>query len=42
MAEEMTEMQLMVQERQNTGTAWTRNESFEKEWVLGNQRPLGS
>ena len=34
MAEEMTEMQLMVQERRNTGTAWTRNESFEKNGYL--------
>ena len=34
MAEKMTELQLMVQERQNTGTAWTRNESFEKNGYL--------
>ena len=34
MAEQMTEMQLMFQERQNTGTAWTRNESFEKNGYL--------
>ena len=34
MAEAMTELQLMVQERQNTGTAWTRNESFEKNGYL--------
>ena len=34
MAECMTEMQLMFQERQNTGTAWTRNESFEKNGYL--------
>ena len=34
MAEEMTEMQLMVQERRNTGTAWTRNEFFEKNGYL--------
>ena len=30
MAEQMTELQLQMQERQNTGTAWTRNEFFEK------------
>ena len=34
MAEEMTEMQLMVQERRNTGTSWTRNEFFEKNGYL--------
>jgi len=34
MAEQMTEMQLQWQERQNTGTAWTRNESFEKNGYL--------
>ena len=34
MAEQMSEMQLMFQERQNTGTAWTRNESFEKNGYL--------
>lgn len=34
MAEQMTEMQLMFQERQNTGTAWTHNESFEKNGYL--------
>ena len=34
MAEQMTEMQLMVQERRNTGSAWTRNESFEKNGYL--------
>ena len=34
MAEQMTELQLMMQERQNTGTAWTRNESFEKNGYL--------
>ena len=34
MAEQMTELQLMVQERRNTGTAWTRNESFEKNGYL--------
>jgi len=28
MAEQMNELQLMMQERMNTGTAWTRNESF--------------
>ena len=30
MAEEMTEMQLMFQERQNTGSAWTKNKEFDK------------
>lgn len=34
MAEQMTELQLMLQERQNTGTSWTRNESFEKNGYL--------
>jgi len=34
MTEQMTELQLMMQERINTGTAWTRNESFEKNGYL--------
>jgi len=34
MAEQMTEEQLLWQERQNTGTTWTRNESFEKNGYL--------
>ena len=34
MAEQMNELQLMMQERTNTGTAWTRNESFEKNGYL--------
>ena len=34
MAEQMTELQLMLQERTNTGTAWTRNEKFEKDGYL--------
>jgi len=34
MAEQMTELQLMMQERMNTGTAWTRNDSFEKNGYL--------
>ena len=34
MAEQMTELQLQWQERTNTGTAWTRNESFEKNGYL--------
>jgi hypothetical protein len=34
MAEGMTEEQLKWQERQNTGTAWTHNESFEKNGYL--------
>lgn len=32
--EQMTEEQLRWQERQNTGTSWTRNESFEKNGYL--------
>ena len=36
MAEQMNEMQLMFQERQNTGTAWTRNEEFDKNGYLVN------
>ena len=34
MAEQMSELQIMMQERMNTGTAWTRNESFEKNGYL--------
>ena len=34
MAEQMTELQLMMQERQNTGTAWTRNDDSEKNGYL--------
>ncbi len=34
MAEQMSELQLMMQERMNTGTAWTHNESFEKNGYL--------
>ena len=34
MAEQMNELQLMFQERMNTGTAWTHNESFEKNGYL--------
>jgi hypothetical protein len=34
MAEQMTEMDLMMQERRNSGTAWTRNEFFEKNGYL--------
>ena len=34
MAEQMTELQLMMQERTNSGTAWTRNEKFEKDGYL--------
>ena len=30
MAEGMTEQQIMFQERQNTGTAWTKNKEFDK------------
>ena len=34
MAEQMTELQLMFQEKTNTGTAWTRNEQFDKDGYL--------
>ena len=34
MAEQMTEVQLAFQERMNTGTAWTRNDKFEKDGYL--------
>ena len=34
MAEQMTELQLLFQEKTNTGTAWTRNDSFEKNGYL--------
>ena len=34
MAEQMNDVQLMYQERMNTGTAWTRNDSFEKNGYL--------
>jgi len=34
MAEQMTELDILNQERQNTGTAWTRNEKFEKNGYL--------
>ena len=34
MAEGMTEAQLMFQERENTGTAWTRNKDFDKNGYL--------
>jgi hypothetical protein len=34
MAQQMSELQLMMQERMNTGTAWTHNESFEKNGYL--------
>ena len=34
MAEQMTKEQLQWQERMNTGTAWTNNESFEKNGYL--------
>ena len=34
MAEEMSEMQLMFQEKVNTGTAWTRNDQMEKDGYL--------
>ena len=31
MAEKMTEQQIMLQEKQNTGSSWTRNDQFEKD-----------
>ena len=34
MAEQMSEAQLMFQERRNTETTWTRNDSFEKNGYL--------
>ena len=34
MAEGMTDMQLSFQEKTNTGTAWTRNDKFEKDGYL--------
>ena len=34
MAEPMTEEQIVAQEKLNTGTAWTRNDSFEKNGYL--------
>ena len=34
MAEQMNELQLLFQEKQNTGTAWTRNEDFDKNDIL--------
>ena len=34
MAEQMTELDLMIQERRNSGTAWTRNEKFDKDGYL--------
>ena len=34
MAEQMNELQLMFQEKLNTGTSWTRNESFDKNGYL--------
>ena len=34
MAEQMTDLQIMMQERMNTGTTWTRNEKFERDGYL--------
>ena len=34
MAEGMTDAQVMFQEKMNSGTAWTRNEKFEKDGYL--------
>ena len=42
MAEGMTELDLMIQERRNSGTAWTRNEKFDKDGYLVIKVPLGS
>ena len=34
MAEQINELQLLFQEKTNTGTAWTRNEDFDKNGYL--------
>ena len=34
MAERMTDMDVMIQERKNTGTAWSNNKEFEKDGYL--------
>ena len=34
MAEQLNELHLMLQEKMNTGTAWTRNEKFDKDGYL--------
>ena len=34
MAEGMTDLDVMVQERKNTGTAWSNNKEFEKDGYL--------
>ena len=34
MAEQMTQMQVMLQEKTNSGTAWTKNEKFDKDGYL--------
>ena len=34
MAEQMNELQLMFQEKMNTGTTWTRNEKFDKDGYI--------
>ena len=34
MADQMNELQLLFQEKLNTGTAWTRNEKFDKDGYL--------
>ena len=34
MAEQMTELQVMFQEKMNTGTAKTKNDKFEKDGYL--------
>ena len=34
MAEQMNELELLFQEKRNTGTAWTRNEDFDKNGYL--------
>ena len=34
MPEGMTELDVKIQEERNTGTAWTRNDSFEKNGYL--------
>ena len=34
MPEQMTEVQVQMQEKSNSGTAWTRNDKFEKDGYL--------
>ena len=34
MAEQMSDMMVVMQERRNSGTSWTRNEKFDKDGYL--------